>query len=271
MNINSLVSEVTNKPQQPKTFKQMVESPLVKKRFEEVLHNKAPQFLANLVQLANSDLQGVEPNSIFSGALLSASLDLPLNKNLGFAYLIKYGKQAQFQIGYKGFVQLAQRSGQYKRLNVIEVYKGELVKYNRLTEELELDFEKKESDEIIGYVAYFQLINGFEKTSYWTIEEVKKHALQFSQTYKRGFGVWKTNFDAMAKKTVLKNMLNKWGILSIDMQKATQFDQGTIDTDIDKIEEITEQDLIYIDNGGFKDGQINEVEFNVGEVSKDAE
>lgn len=271
MNINTLVSQVTNKPQP--TFKQLVDSPVVKQRFQDVLKDKAPMFLANLVQLANTDLKGVEPNSIFSGALISASLDLPLNKSLGFAYLIKYGQQAQFQLGYKGLVQLAQRSGQYKRLNVIEVYKGELVSYNRLTEEIEIDFKKKESEEVIGYVAYFKLINGFEKTVYWSKEEVDNHAKKYSKTYNFKNGVWKLNYDAMAKKTVLKNMLSKWGILSIDLQKAIESDQAVINKSIEDTTEIKEEDLIYIDNenGGVENGAFNEITSDIGEVSNEVE
>lgn len=261
MNINKLINEVNNKPQL--TFKQMVDSPLVRKRFEDVLNDKAPSFLANLVQVANSDLIGVEPNSIFSGALISASLDLPLNKSLGFAYLIKYGQQAQFQLGYKGLVQLAQRSGQYKRLNVIEIYEGELISYNRLTEELEIDFKNKKSNEIEGYIAYFKLINGFEKTVYWSKEEVEEHARKYSKTYNFKNGVWKLNFNAMAKKTVLKNMLSKWGILSIELQKAIQTDQAVINKGIDDTTELTEEDLNYIDNGECNDGKNNEIEINI--------
>jgi recombination protein RecT len=173
-------------------------------------------------------------------------------------------------MGYKGLIQLAQRSGQYKRLNVIEIYEGELISYNRLTEEIQLNLENKISDKIIGYVAYFQLLNGFEKTVYWSKQQVENHAKKYSKTYNKASGVWKLNFDAMAKKTVLKNMLSKWGILSIDLQRAIQTDQAVINKPIEDQTEITEDDLIYIDNGGgVQDGQINEVTFNVREVSEE--
>ncbi|WP_199775458.1 recombinase RecT, partial [Microbulbifer pacificus] len=135
--------------------------------------------------------------------------------NLGYAWIVPYGGKAQFQLGYKGYIQLALRTGQYRNINVIEVYEGELKSFNRLTEEIELDFENRESDKVIGYTGFFELINGFRKTVYWSKEEIEKHKKKFS---KSDFG-WKNDWDAMAKKTVIRNMLNKWGILSVDMQK----------------------------------------------------
>jgi recombination protein RecT len=153
-------------------------------------------------------------------------LDLPIDKNLGFAWIVPYGSRAQFQLGYKGFVQLALRTGQYKNINVIEVKEGQLKAFNPLTEELELDFNEKESEKVIGYAAYFKLSNGFEKTVYWSIEKVKAHAKRFSKTFNNG--PWKTDFDEMAKKTVLKNTLRRWGILSIEMQTAFKTDQAAI-------------------------------------------
>ena len=200
------------------TIKQLMSADSVKKRFEETLGKKAPQFMASVINLVNSDtnLQKCDQMSVISSAMIAASLDLPIDKNLGYAWVVPYGNKATFQLGYKGYVQLALRTGQYKNINVIEVYEGELKSFNRLTEEIELDFEGKASDKVIGYVGYFELINGFQKTVYWSKEEIERHKKRFSQS---GFA-WKDNYNAMAKKTVLRNMLNKWGILSIDMQKA---------------------------------------------------
>jgi|SRR5690625_1101157 len=205
-------------------LKQLLNAPTMKKKFEDVLNNKAPQFMSSLLNLYSNDayLQKTEPMSIVTSALVAATLDLPIDKNLGYAWIVPYGNKATFQLGYKGYVQLALRTGQYKNINVIEVYEGELVKWDRLTEEIELDFEKRESDKVIGYTGYFELINGFRKTVYWSKEEVEKHRKKFS---KSDFG-WKNDWDAMAKKTVLRNMLNKWGILSIDMQKAVMSDEN---------------------------------------------
>ncbi|RAP04757.1 hypothetical protein HS9_01889 [Bacillus velezensis] len=154
--------------------------------------------------------------SVISSAMVAATLDLPIDKNLGYAWIVPYGGKAQFQLGYKGYIQLALRTGQYKSINCIPIHEGELQKWNPLTEEVEIDFEKRESDAVIGYAAYFELINGFRKTVYWTKAQVEKHKKKFS---KSDFG-WKNDWDAMALKTVLKAVLSKWGILSVEMQKA---------------------------------------------------
>ncbi|OEH53145.1 recombinase RecT [Oceanobacillus sp. E9] len=200
------------------TIKQLMGAESVKKRFEEMLDSKASQFMASVINLVNGDtnLQKCDQMSVVSSAMVAATLDLPIDRNLGYAWVIPYGNQATFQLGYKGYIQLALRSGQYRNINVIEVYEGELQSFNRLTEEIELDFEKRTSDKVIGYTGFFELINGFRKTVYWSKAEIEKHKNKFS---KSGFG-WKNDWDAMAKKTVVRNMLNKWGILSIDMQKA---------------------------------------------------
>lgn len=221
---SSLKNQISNKQNQAPaqtqgtTMKGLLASPVVLKRFEEVLGKRANQFAASILSLYNSEklLQKSEPMSVISSAMIAATLDLPIDKNLGYAWIVPYAGKASFQMGYKGYIQLALRTGQYKNINVIEVYEGELVKWNRLTEELELDFELKESDKVIGYTGYFELLNGFRKTVYWTKADIEKHKKKFS---KSDFG-WKNDWDAMAKKTVIRNMLNKWGILSIDMQKA---------------------------------------------------
>jgi recombination protein RecT len=222
---NSLKNQLANKQnnaakatQSGYTIKQLMKSESVKKRFEDVLGSKAPQFMTSVINLVNSDtnLAKVDQMSVIGSAMVAASLDLPVDKNLGYSWIIPYGNKAQFQLGYKGYIQLALRTGQYKHINVIEVYEGELQQWNRLTEEFEIDFDKKKSDAVVGYAAYFELVNGFKKTVYWTKEEVEKHRKRFS---KSDFG-WKRDWDAMAKKTVLKNMLSKWGILSVEMQKA---------------------------------------------------
>lgn len=215
---NKLATRQNQGVQKGVTLKALLNTDSVKKRFEEVLGKRSQQFATSILNLYNSDtnLQKCEPMSIISSAMVAATLDLPVDKNLGYAWIIPYGNRAQFQLGYKGYIQLALRTGQYKSINVIEVYEGELQKWDRLTEEFEIDYEKRESDAVVGYAAYFELINGFKKTVYWTKEEVDRHRKRFS---KSDFG-WKNDWDAMAKKTVLKNMLSKWGILSIEMQRA---------------------------------------------------
>lgn len=216
------------------TVKGLLDSQAMKLRFEQVLDKKAPQFMSSILNLVNSDtnLQKCEPLSIISSAMVAATLDLPIDKNLGYAWVVPYGNKASFQLGWKGYIQLALRTSQYKAINVIDVREGELVEFNPLTEELTIDFTKNTSDLIIGYAGYFKLVNGFEKTVYWSKEQVQTHAKKFSKTYSFANGVWKTDFDAMAKKTVLRNMLSKWGILSIDMQNAYTADSNTVKKEI---------------------------------------
>lgn len=239
-------------------LKQLLATPTMKKKFEDVLNKKAPQFMSSLLNLYSNDsyLQKANPMSVVTSALVAATLDLPIDKNLGYAWVVPYGNQAQFQMGYKGFIQLALRTGQYRNINVIEVYEGELKSFNRLTEEIELDFDGKKSDKVIGYTGFFELINGFRKTVYWSKEDIERHKKQFSKT---GFA-WKDNYDAMAKKTVIRNMLNKWGILSIDMQKGLSADNKNandievtddgeiIDIDFSEISEDKQQEEINFEN-----------------------
>ena len=227
--------------QQGTTMKGLLSSPAVMNRFEEVLGKRASQFTASILSLYNGEkmLQKAEPMSVISSAMVAATLDLPVDKNLGYAWIVPYGGRAQFQLGYKGYIQLALRTGQYKFINCIPVHEGELQKWNPLTEEIEIDFEKRESDAVIGYAAYFELLNGFRKTVYWTKAQVEKHKKKFS---KSDFG-WGKDWDAMALKTVLKSMLSKWGILSVEMQKAVIEDNEERER-IDITDEMTEPEII---------------------------
>ena len=219
----------------------------VKKKFQELLGQKSVGFITSVMQVVNNNnlLQKASPASIYNAAAMAATLDLPINQNLGFAWIVPYGNAAQFQIGWKGMIQLANRTGQYKAINVTEVYENQFTSFNRLTEELDADFSIVGSGAVVGYVAYFKLLNGFEKTVFWTTEEVKQHGAKFSKTFNQANGVWKTNFDAMAKKTVLKNTLAKWGILSIEMQNAVIADSAIIN-DVDTL------DVEYVDGGEAK-------------------
>ena len=223
----------------------------VKNRFNEVLGQKASQYMASIVNVVNGSpqLQKCEAKTILSAAFVAASYDLPIDGNLGFSAIVPYydGKNkvynAQFQMMYKGFVQLAIRSGTYENMNVSEVYEDELTSYNPITGELLLvkDFsectQRKEGkrDKIVGYYAWFKLLTGFRKELYMTVDECKNHALHYSASYKKDVekgwssSKWTTDFDAMAKKTVLKLLLSRWGVLSIEMQKAIQDDQKVYD------------------------------------------
>lgn len=210
--------QVNNQPQQGTSIKGLLNSPAIQKRFEQTLDKKAPQFMSSIISLYNSEkmLQKCDPMSVISSAMVAATLDLPVDKNLGYMYIVPYRTTATPQIGYKGLIQLALRTGQYKNINVIEIHEGELRSWNKLTEELEIDFDQKESDKVIGYAGYFELINGFRKTVYWTKADIEAHKKKFS---KSDFG-WKNDYNAMARKTVIRNMLSKWGILSVELQMA---------------------------------------------------
>lgn len=210
------------------TVKSLLAQDSSKQRFETILKDRAAGFMANLaVVVANNEmLAKCDPDSVISAAVISASIDLPIDPNFGFAAIVPYGRQAQFQIMYKGFIQLAIRSGQYMTINSAPVYEGELVKIDRVKGEYTFDYDKKTSDKVIGYTAYFRLLNGFEKTLYMTALDVNKHGKQFSKCYQKGYGLWVERFESMALKTVLKLLLNKWGILSIEMKQAIMYDQA---------------------------------------------
>lgn len=228
----------------------------VKRKFEELLGKRAPAFIASVLQItqSNDKLATVDPLSVFNAAAIAATMDLPLNQNLGFAYIVPYNEKqtngsykqvAQFQMGYRGFIQLAQRSGQFKTISASPIYQGQIVSNNPLSG-IEFDFSKKESELIVGYAAYFKLLNGFEKTLYMSADELKKHGLRFSQTYKKGFGLWKDDFDGMAIKTVIKLLLSKYAPLSIEMQTAVIADQSII-KDADTTEVTYPDNTDYVD------------------------
>lgn len=221
------------------TLTQYVRQDAVNERINELLGSRAPQFITSLVAAAGANgLNACEPSSVVSAALIAASMDLPINQNLGFAYLIPYKDRknnvtiCQFQMGYKGFIQLAQRSGFYKTINATDVREGELVSMNRLAGEPVfewLDDEKREKANVVGYIAYFKLLNGFEKSLYMSVDALTNHATKYSKNYaKFKSGMWAEDFDAMAKKTVIKLLLSKFGPLSTQLQEAIQHDQ-TID------------------------------------------
>ncbi|MEY8346452.1 recombinase RecT [Niallia circulans] len=237
---NQLANKQSGTPQQVSAqnlgLKSLLNTPTMQKKFEQVLSKKAPQFMASILNLYNGDpgLQAAEPMSIISSAMVAASLDLPVDKNLGYAWIVPFYdskkgvKAAQFQLGYKGYIQLALRTGQYKNINVSPIYEGELKRWNRITEELELDLDGKASEKVIGYCGFFKLTNGFEKTVYWTRDEVEAHRIKHNKMKdkKAMNNVWKSDYDAMAMKTVVRNMLSKWGILSVEMQKAVSEDEN---------------------------------------------
>lgn len=219
---SSLKSQLNNKKEAPgvstNMIKGLLNSDSVKKRFEEVLKDKAPQYMSSIINLVNSDANLIEcdPMTVIASCMVAATLDLPIDKNLGYAWIVPYKNRASFQLGYKGYIQLALRTAQYKAINVVNIHEGELVSWNPISEDLVIDFSRKKSEAVMGYAGYFELISGFRKTVYWDKDRITAHKNKFS---KSDFG-WKNDFDAMAQKTVIRNMLSKWGILSIELQQA---------------------------------------------------
>ena len=222
--------------------------PMVQEKLKELVGKNAPAFATSVLQIVNSNsmLVNADPKTIFSAACMAATLNLPINNSLGFAYIVPFKNnkenkiEAQFQLGYKGFVQLAQRSGQFERIAAVPVYEGQLLTANPLLG-YEWDWSIKPQGQPIGYVAFFKLINGFTAELYMSREEVTAHASKYSQTFKKGFGVWKDQFDAMALKTVLKLLLSKQAPLSIEMQTAQLADQAIV-------RDVETNDFDYIDH-----------------------
>jgi len=211
--------------------KKLLETNAIQAKFTDMLGGKrAAQFMSSISTAVSQNpmLQKCEPMSVISSAATAASMDLPINPSLGYAHIVPYGSKAQFQIGWKGFVQMAQRTGQYQTINTTPVYDGQLVEQNPFTGEMKFQIEKT-SETVIGYLLYFRLINGFEKYFYMTKEECEKHGKRYSKMYQRGKGQWAEDFDSMALKTVVKMGLSKFGILSTEMQRAVEVDQGVID------------------------------------------
>lgn len=227
-----------------KRFNACIASEQTQNYLQQVLHERKSSFVNNITALVSNsaNLQECVPMSLVYAGLKATALDLPLDPNLGFAYVIPFKNnkkgvtEAQFQIGYKGFIQLAIRSGQFLLINVTDIREGELKGEDILTGEMSFSrVPDRESKPVVGYAAFFKLTNGFSKTMYMTVGEVKAHAGRYSQTYSskneyiRKASKWATDFDAMAKKTVLKLLLSKYAPLSVEMQNAIQNDQAVID------------------------------------------
>lgn len=218
-------------PQQKVTIQSLVHNEEFVSKAQDILQDGTPQFMASVLTLANSNrlLADCDPIKLYNCCLMAAALKLPFNQNLGQAYIVPFKGEPQLQIGWKGFIQLAQRSGQFKHINCSDVREGEISKRDRLTGNIEfnwLEDEEREKKPVVGYVAYFELLNGYQQTLYMSKAEVEAHAKKYSQTYKSGFGVWKDNFDAMARKTLIKRILNQYAPLSVDMAKAMEYDQA---------------------------------------------
>jgi recombination protein RecT len=221
----------------------MLDGEKLRGRFNELLGARAPQFVSSLVSMVNADknLQQAfyeAPMTVIQAGLKAAAFDLPIDQNLGYAYIVpfKNGKkddngnwtskmEASFILGWKGMHQLALRTGAYKTINVVDIREGELKSYNRLTEEVDIQFidddDVRENKPIIGYLGYYRLVNGAEKTIYMTVKQIENHEKKFRKGQYMGKG-WRDDFDAMARKTVYRRLIGKWGVMSIQYQSAQE-------------------------------------------------
>lgn len=224
----------------------MLDGEKMRSRFDDLLGKRAPQFISSVVSLVNADpkIQMAfyqAPMTVIQAALKAATFDLPIDQNLGYAYIVPFNNtvklpdgteekrmEATFITGWKGIHQMALRSGVYKRINVTDVREGELKSYNRLTEDVVFDFvendEEREKLPVIGYVGYYRLINGMEKTIYMTRQQIENHERKFRKGKYMGKG-WRDNWDAMARKTVYRQLIGKWGIMSIDYKMSPEASQ----------------------------------------------
>ena len=201
----------------------------------DVLRENKEAFVASLIDLYGSDnyLAQCDAGAVLKEALKAVSLKLPINKQLGFAYIIPYKnhktgmQEPQFQLGYKGLIQLAQRTGAYASMNMDNVYEGELRIRDKVSGDVDLGGEPI-SDKVIGYFAYIRTVNGFSKTLYWPMEKLLAHVKRYSKSYQQGAAIWKNNFDEMAQKTVMRNLLSRWGIMSVDLQTAISHENADL-------------------------------------------
>lgn len=253
------------------TVHSLMQMKTVEDRIKKLQGINAETFTAAVLQLSNT-LGECEPRSLLNACITSATLDLSINPVLGEAYVISYktkgGNIAQFQIGWKGFVKMALKTQQYKKINCIPVYQNQFIKWDSLSETLEGDFSLVGTDKIVGYAAYFRLINGFEKFEYWSMERVVEHAKKYSQTYGKKYSngdliksPWndETQFDAMAMKTLIKSILVKWGPKSSKLERAIEADQSA---------QIVEGEFEYVDNENVDENGNSTIEISSIEVLK---
>lgn len=249
----------------------------IQQRFQQMLGKKSAGFLTSITNIVqNSDLlQKAEVNSIILAAAQAASLDLPINPNLGFAAIIPFNDRksgkcvATFQIMRDGWVDLCLRSGQFEYIANEIVYEGELVEKNRFEDKYVFDETKRKSDKVIGYMAAFKTISGYKKTVYMTVEEVKAHGKQYSQTYKKNYGLWVDNFHAMALKTTIKMLLKKFAPKSIEnIAKAVESDQASFVGDIDNAQAVYVDNDKSVTNEAVEVTDFEEVDVETGEVTE---
>lgn len=251
-------------------LKRIINSDSVKQQFQNAMGKHSDLFVASIIDIVSGDtkLQNCEPALVVSECLKAATLKLPINKSLGFAYIIPYNKSykegnvwkkkviPQFQMGYKGFIQLAMRTSKYKYINAGPVYKGELVSTDKLTGAIDLS-GTKEDDTVIGYFAHIETVNGFKKTAYGSLDDVKKHGEKYSPGYSHDKSLWKTDLDSMGVKTMIKMLLGKYGIMSVEMagtmSRAFEYDQETPESNLKREIENSDSEIIDIEGDNVLD------------------
>ena len=284
MKIQNQVAKIQGTQVQTQSVNQLMTSILdgenMRKRFDELLGKRSAQFISSVVSLVNADSNMQQafyesPMTVIQSALKAATFDLPIDQNLGYAYIVPFKNskknadgawskrmEASFILGWKGMHQLALRTGAYKTINVMDIREGELKKYNRLTEEVEIQFEedddKREQLPVIGYVGYYKLVNGAEKTIYMTIKQIANHEKKFRKGENQGKG-WRDDWDAMARKTVYRKLIGKWGVMSIDYQSHGE--------DVAKLM----QEEFNLSNNDFVEPTIVDIDAETGEVETNVE
>lgn len=280
---NQVAKQENRQAQEKKTVNQVMSAILdgenMRKRFDEILGKRSPQFIASVVSLVNADSNLMQafyeaPLTVIQSALKAATFDLPIDQNLGYAYIVPFKNskkmddgtwvkktEATFMLGWKGMHQLALRTGAYKNINVIDIREGELKSYNRLTEEVDVVFEedddKRETLPVVGYLGYYKLINGAEKTIYMTIAQIRKHEEKYRKGDKQGKG-WRDDWDSMARKTLYRKLIGRWGVMSIDYQ--SHDDAVTLANQM--------QEEYRLENSDVIEGDFTEVNTETGEVTE---
>lgn len=275
--VANAAGQVTNQPNVSALVNAYLDRDGLRKRFDELLGKRSPQFISSVVSLVNADQKMQQafhesPMTVIQSALKAATFDLPIDQNLGFAYIVPFRNykkdigakrmEATLIIGWKGLHQLALRTGAYKTINVTDIREGELKKFNRLTEEIEIDFvedeDERETLPVIGYVGYYRLLNGAEKTIYMSVKAIERHEKKFRSGEYQGKG-WRDDWDAMARKTVYRILIGKWGVLSIDYQTE---DEGKQLADIIADDAVAETIM---------DAEYTEIDEKTGEVIEQQE
>lgn len=260
----------------------MLDGEAMRGRFNELLGKRAPQFISSLVSLVNADTNLQQafyeaPMTVIQSALKAATFDLPIDQNLGYAYIVPFKNkktnsdgtwskvmEASFILGWKGMHQLALRTGSYKTINVVDIREGELLSYNKLTEDIDIRFvedeDEREKLKVIGYVGYYRLVNGAEKTIYMTVKQIENHEKKNRKGEYMGKG-WRDDFDAMARKTVYRKLIGKWGVMSIDYQSR--------EDGMSLAEQMAEENkLEHGDTSSFVEADFDEVDTDTGEVTE---